>query len=107
MKLDVQTRNELKRRYSAQIQNHQWALIAKELKVNRGNLWKVWHGEVRSNKIRKALGLPILGACSCGKTHKCKTAQQIERRKKSSDLAFLKFIQDDIVPWLREKEAKK
>ena len=123
MRQDEEAQNELRRRYSAKINSGKWNEIAKELNVNRGDLWQVWYGKSRSNKLRKALGLSKLETkimpCGCDKihVHGCKigkqikqqrrlTIQQIKQRRRSTKPEALRAIQEIVVPWLREREAQ-
>lgn len=110
---DRQVVAELDRRFPKEIKKRRWAEIARELKVNRGDLWSVYHRRTRSNKIRKALGMPHFEVtaypCECGEIHlkkRCKRGEQIVNRSRSKYPSALKAIQEVIVPFLREREAR-
>lgn len=63
---DQEAQVELKRRYENRMDELTWSEIGNELGVNRGLVWRVYYGKVKSNMVRRALGMSSL-PCSCAK----------------------------------------
>jgi hypothetical protein len=106
---DEQCQNELKRRFGEKIEKRQWSEIARILGVNRGLVALVYGGKTRSNKLRNALGMNMLPVqvipCDCGDVHihKCQRGKNISHRRKSTEPNVISFVQDVLVPFLKEK----
>lgn len=110
--LDAQCQDELKNRFSKEIKKRQWSAIALVLGVNRGLVKLVFDGKTRSNKLRIALGMPLLPVpvipCRCGEIHihECQRGNNIAHRDKSTEPKVLVFVQENIVPFLIERTKK-
>jgi len=107
VKKDAQAQRELIRRYGHKIARGGFTQMSKDLGVNRGLLWRVYHGHMTSNKVRFALGLKCkmikVRVCEkCGKVH---LAKNCTMKKRSRFPKFLKAIQEVVVPFLMETES--
>lgn len=104
---DAQVQRELIRRYGKKIARGGFAKMEKDLGVNRGLIWRVYHGKMTSNMVRVALGLKAkkieVNAClKCGGIHIMK---HCTKKKRSKHPKVLKAIQE-VVEFLREREAR-
>lgn len=83
---DIEVQNELKRRYGGKVGKIGYFRIAQELNVNRGLLWQVYMGKIRSNRVRIALGMKCkkveTDVCpTCGQLHLMKTCPSLRKQK--------------------------
>lgn len=93
-----------------------WPAVAKRYGVNRGLLYRVAKGELRSNTVREALDLPLYYVaevegkpCPCGcrvRARKCGDGKRLDQLRKSDEpLELVRHWQ--AAEWLRKREGRR
>lgn len=89
-----------------------WDAVGAKLGVNKGLAHQVAMGKRTSPTVYHALGLAVPVAvqpCPCGRVHlrgTCAAGRRTLQRRASADPAFLRFIQETVVPFLDARQPK-